>query len=118
VPSTLTMIGAALIAYPMGRFMDRFGRRKGLSVGFLLGIAGALTGGWAVIRRSLPLFLLGTLFFGFNRGTNSLGRYASADANPPRLRARAISLVVMGGMKAPAQTGIGGGGESPLRGKA
>lgn len=50
-----------------------------------------------MIIGSLPLFLLGTLLFGLNRGTNSLGRYASADANPPRLRARAISLVVMGG---------------------
>ena len=77
--------------------MDRFGRRPGLSLGYLFGIAGALVAGWAVINRSLLPFLLGTLFFGLTRGTSDLGRYAAADANPARLRARAISLVVLGG---------------------
>ena len=29
VPSTLTLAGAALIAYPVGQLMDRAGRRSG-----------------------------------------------------------------------------------------
>ncbi|MCH7587017.1 MAG: hypothetical protein IIC78_03105 [Chloroflexi bacterium] len=34
VPSNLQLFGAALIAYPMRRLMDRIGRRNGLSLGF------------------------------------------------------------------------------------
>lgn len=97
VPTTLVLVGAASMAYPVGRLMDRLGRRPGLSLGFLLGIVGALLAGWAVISQSLLLFLLGVLCLGFNRGANDLGRYAAAEANPIHRRARAISLVVLGG---------------------
>ncbi|RMF94133.1 MAG: MFS transporter [Nitrospinota bacterium] len=97
VPRTFLLIGAATIAYPMGRIMDRLGRRRGLSLGYLLGIAGTLVTGVAVIQESLLPFLLGILFIGFTRGTADLGRYAAAEANRPERRARAISLVVLGG---------------------
>ncbi len=97
VPPTIVLVGAALIAYPMGRLMDRIGRRPGLSLGYLFGVAGAVTAGWAVIIRSLPMFLFGLLLLGLNRGTNDLGRYAAAEANPVHRRARAISLFVFGG---------------------
>ena len=97
VPATLSLVGAAMVAYPMGRTMDRFGRRPGLALGYLFGIVGTLVAGWAVINQSLLQFLLGSLLFGLSRGTNDLGRYASADANPASQRARAISLVVLGG---------------------
>lgn len=97
IPSTLVLVGAAAIAYPIGRLMDRFGRRSGLSLGYLFGAAGGLIAGWAVIYRSLPFFLLGMLCLGLNRGANDQGRYAAAEANPIQRRARAISLVVLGG---------------------
>ena len=97
IPPTLMLIGAATMAYPMGRFMDRFGRRPGLTIGYLWGIFGCLIAGWAVMIQSLPLFLAGVLCLGFNRGANDLGRYAAAEANPAHKRARAISLVVLAG---------------------
>jgi MFS family permease len=97
VPTTVSLIGSAIIAYPVGRLMDRYGRRAGLSVGYLLGIMGALFAGTAVLQHSLVFFLLGTLLLGCNKGTVDLGRYAAAEANVPGRRARAISLVVLGG---------------------
>lgn len=97
VPTTLVLVGAATMAAPMGRLMDRFGRRPGLSLGYFFGVLGCLLAGWAVISQSLPLFLIGTLCLGFNRSANDLGRYAAAEANPIHRRARAISWVVMGG---------------------
>jgi MFS family permease len=97
VPSTVTLLGGAMIAYPIGRLMDKVGRRIGLSFGHVFGIVGAVVAGWAVINESLVGFLSGVLFFGLAKGVNDLGRYAAAEANAPAKRARALSLVVLGG---------------------
>lgn len=97
VPSTLVMIGSAAIAYPIGRLMDRVGRRPGLSLGYVFGIVGATVAGLAVINGSLWIFLAGVFLVGWARGANDLGRYAAAEANVRSKRARAISLVVLGG---------------------
>jgi MFS family permease len=97
VPSTLVVAGAALMAYPMGRFMDRFGRRLGLSLGYLLGIGGASLAALGIIASSLWVFLSGFLLLGLTRGVIDQGRYAAAQASPPSKRAQAISWVVLGG---------------------
>ena len=97
VPSTLVVAGAALMAYPIGKLMDRVGRRKGLSVGYMLGIGGTLVAGQAVISGSLPIFLAGIFVVGMTKGVLDQGRYAAAEASPEHKRARAISWVVLGG---------------------
>ncbi len=97
LPSTLMLAGAATAAYPAGRFMQRFGRRPGLSIGFLLGLLGMLVDGLAIITFSFPLFLIGLLLLGMARGITDQSRYAAADAVPLSLRARAISTVVFAG---------------------
>jgi MFS family permease len=97
VPSTVIMVGAALIAYPIGRLMDQVGRRIGLSLGQLFGIIGAMAAGLGVIQESLWLFLGGVFCIGLAKGVNDLGRYAAGEANVLSRRARAISLVVLGG---------------------
>jgi MFS family permease len=97
LPSTLMLAGAATAAYPAGRFMQRFGRRWGLSLGFLLGLLGMLVDGLAIIQLSFPLFLFGLLLLGMARGIIDQSRYAAADAVPFSQRARAISMVVFAG---------------------
>jgi len=97
VPSALVVVGAAMIAYPMGRLMDRIGRRKGLSIGYVIGIIGMLIASYGVINQSLFIFLLGVFGLGLTRGVIDQGRYAAAEASPTRSRARAISWVVLGG---------------------
>ncbi|MCB9076871.1 MAG: MFS transporter [Anaerolineaceae bacterium] len=97
IPSLMTMLGAAAVAYPIGRFMNVAGRRLGLTVGHALGICGALMAGWAVISQSLLFFIPGIFFIGLAKGVNDLGRYAAAESNVLQQRARALSLVVFGG---------------------
>jgi MFS family permease len=97
VPITIILAGAALGAWPIGRYMDRHGRRPGLAIGQLCGFIGSLTAGAAILSGMLGLFLAGLFLIGISRGTLDMGRYAAADANPPQQRARAISLVVLGG---------------------
>lgn len=94
LPITLMLAGAATIAYPAGRFMQQFGRRPGLALGFLLGLAGMLIDAGAVVLQSFWLFLLGLLVIGMARGITDQSRYAAADTVPVSQRARAISIVV------------------------
>ncbi len=97
VPSAAFGLGTALAAYPAARLMERIGRRRGLMVGYAAGVAGALLAGIAVLTSNFGLFLLGFGGIGVARGFIDLGRYAAAEMNPAAERARAISLVVLGG---------------------
>ncbi len=90
-------LGTALGAYPAARLMERAGRRRGLMLGYVIGIAGALLAGYSVLAGQFAAFLVGFAGMGVARGFIDLGRYAAAEMNPAAERARAISLVVLGG---------------------
>jgi MFS family permease len=77
--------------------MERMGRRLGLVTGLAFGILGALLNGLAINLDNFALFLVGYLLMGVTRGFTDLGRYAAAEMHPTAERARAISLVVLGG---------------------
>jgi MFS family permease len=104
LPTTLLLLGAAFAAYPAGRFMDRFGRRKGLAIGFLLSLAGAGTTALALVIHQFALQLAGFALLGLGRGALDLGRFGAAEIVPTANRARAVSWVVLGGTVG----GIGG----------
>jgi MFS family permease len=97
VPSTLTLVGRALVAYPAGWLMDRVGRRRGLSLGFLLGIGGALVAAAAVLQNSFLGFLAGALLLGAMRGFAEQGRFVAAEVYPVAQRARIIGIIVAAG---------------------
>lgn len=97
LPSTFTLIGGALAAYPAGRVAERYGRRIGLSAGYLSGILGGLIAGMGVVGRSLPVFLIGMVLLGAARAVSDQARYAAADVSTPHLRARAVSTIVFAG---------------------
>lgn len=97
LPSTVTLVGRALIAFPAGWLMDRIGRRLGLSLGFLLGIAGAVLSVAALLQSSFSAFLGGALLLGALRGITEQGRYVAAEVHPVARRARAIGVVVFAG---------------------
>lgn len=96
-PNTASLIGSAVIAYPLGRLMGRYGRRPGLALGYVLGALGTTASMLAIISESMFLLLFGFFLIGLSAGANNLGRYAAGEANPPERRARAISTVVLGG---------------------
>ena len=97
IPSTLMLLGTAFSAYPAGRLMDRFGRRNGLTLGFLLSVAGGGLAGLALLTGSFLLLLAGFSLMGLGRGATDQARFAAADSVEPVQRARAISRVVLGG---------------------
>jgi MFS family permease len=93
-PGATVVLGAAVGAVLLSALMAQHGRRPGLSLGYAIGVGGALLATLAVLTRSFPLLLLGTLFIGFGNSSNQLSRYASADMAPAARRASAIGLVV------------------------
>lgn len=97
LPSTITLVGRALIAYPAGWFMDRVGRRRALSLGFILGIAGALLSAAAIFQSSLLGFLAGAFLLGAMRGIAEQGRFVAAEVYPVAQRARVIGMIVFAG---------------------
>ena len=78
----------------LSALMARRGRRVGLVTGYSVGVIGALLATAAVITRSFPLLLVGTVLIGFGNASNQLSRYTAADMAPPARRASAIGLVV------------------------
>jgi MFS family permease len=104
LPNTLLLLGAAFAAYPAGRFMDRFGRRNGLALGFLFSLAGAGITALALLVNQFALQLAGFVLLGLGRGALDLGRFAAAEIAPEAGRGRAVSWVVLGGTVG----GIGG----------
>lgn len=93
-PGATVVLGAAIGSVTLSNFMARRGRRPGLVAGYAIGAGGALLATLAVITRSFPVLLVGTLFIGFGNSSNQLSRYTAADLVPAARRASAIGTVV------------------------
>lgn len=104
VPTTMFVLGSALGAYPAGRLMERYGRRFGLVLGFLVGVFGTSFGALALVAFIPLLLFVAHFVMGLARGALDQGRYAAGDIVPQAQRAGAIGWVVMGGTVG----GIGG----------
>lgn len=101
LPVTGWVLGGAVFAMPAQALMRRWGRRAGYSVGGLAAMAGALLAWFAVLQHSLALLCLATFVAGIYNAFGASLRFAAADvadAYRPSFRARAISLVLAGGI--------------------
>jgi predicted MFS family arabinose efflux permease len=98
LPSMTYVIGSALSAMPISAWMQRVGRRSGFIHGSMLAVVGACICAAAVSMKSFWGVCLGTFFIGCYNATGALYRFAAADAVPGANKARAISLVLAGGI--------------------
>ncbi len=112
------VLGAAVAAWLLARLMSGRGRRVGLSVGYLLGAAGAALAVTAGAVGSLPLLLVGAVLLGSTTAANNASRYAATDLALPRARGRALSIVVwattVGAVAGPNLSGPAGRGARAL----
>jgi predicted MFS family arabinose efflux permease len=98
VPVALQMTGMMSATIPAALLMARIGRRGGFWTGAALGATGGVVAGIAVWLASFPLFCLGTLLIGCSNGFAQQYRFAAAELADEGFRARAISLVLAGGV--------------------
>jgi MFS family permease len=100
VPIFFQHVGVMLATIPASLLMARVGRRRGFSVGALIGCASGLVSFAAVFQQSFWLLCLGALLSGHAVAFAWYFRFAAVDAAQPHERARAISLVMAGGVVA------------------
>ncbi|MBS0001939.1 MAG: MFS transporter [Thioalkalivibrio sp.] len=100
IPLGLQFLAMTLSTIPASLFMGRYGRRAGFLVGVNLGLAGTLLAGYAILTGSFPLFCAGAVLLGSFNATGQFYRFAAAEVASESLKARAIGLVLAGGIVA------------------
>ena len=98
VPVFLMQLGIMVATIPASFLMAAIGRRGGFSIGALLGVVAGLIGCSALYSQSFPLLCFAALLQGMQAAFFWYFRMAAADATEPSNRAKAISLVMAGGV--------------------
>lgn len=93
---TSAVLGAAAMAVPLSRLTIRGGRRMALSIGYSVGIAGAILAIVGGSTRILALMLLGTFLVGAASAAGYQARFAAVDLATDETRSRHLSMVVWG----------------------
>ncbi|MFC5592045.1 MFS transporter [Sporosarcina soli] len=95
LPTALFTLGSAGAALLVGRLSQRFGRRTGLTTGFLAGGLGAIGVIIAAVTNSILLLFLSLLIYGAGTATNLQARYAGTDLASSKQRAKAVSIAMV-----------------------
>lgn len=95
LPAALFTLGSAGAAFLVGRLSQRYGRRTGLTTGFILGGIGAFGVVLAAILNSLFLLFVALLIYGAGTATNLQTRYAGTDLANKNQRGTAISIAMV-----------------------
>ncbi len=98
LPQFIMQVGIMAATVPASLLMAKIGRRGGFTVGALAGIIGGGLGTVAVFQQNFVLLSIATFFIGAAAAFAWYFRFAAADAADPNYRARAISLVMAGGV--------------------
>ncbi|MFY3136902.1 MFS transporter [Achromobacter xylosoxidans] len=100
LPISIFVVGMAACILPAGAVARRHGRRAAFLAGTVCGVLVGLLAALAVVLGSFSLFCLATFFGGAYAAVVLSFRFAAADGVSPARRARALSLVMGGGVVA------------------
>jgi len=96
--ATTYVLGSALATMPMSLWMAKAGRRRGFMAGALINIGGCALAVLALWARSFVLYCAATAVIGIYNAVGLQYRFAAAEVASKADRARAISLVLAGGI--------------------
>ena len=96
--ATTYVLGSALSTMPMSLWMAKAGRRRGFMAGALINIGGCALAVLALWARSFVLYCAATAVIGIYNAVGLQYRFAAAEVASKADRARAISLVLAGGI--------------------
>lgn len=95
LPAALFTLGSALSAFLVGRLSQRYGRRIGLSFGFLAGWIGAIGVILSTSLGNLTFLFISLFIYGAGTSTNLQVRYAGADLATEKQRGMAVSIAMV-----------------------
>ena len=95
---TTFVLGSAVAAMPAALWMAKVGRRRGFMTGSAVAIIGSGTCALALALSSFALFCVGTALVGVYTAFGLQYRFAAAEVASPDFKAKAISLVLAGGI--------------------
>jgi predicted MFS family arabinose efflux permease len=95
---TTFVLGSAAAAMPAALWMAKVGRRRGFMTGSIVAVIGSGTCALALAMSSFALFCVGTAIIGVYTAFGLQYRFAAAEVASPDFKAKAISLVLAGGI--------------------
>ena len=98
LPLAIQFVATMLTTFPAALWMRRAGRRIGFTFGQMIGISGGLLSCYALLQGSFILLIAGAALLGAHNAFWGYYRFAAAEAALPEKRAKAISLVMAGGI--------------------
>ncbi|MES2710316.1 MAG: MFS transporter [Pseudomonadota bacterium] len=98
LPMAVQMTAVMVASIPASMLFARLGRRFGFMVGACCSILGSLVFAAGVWKGDFLLYCLGAIPAGLGFGIAQHYRFAAAEVAKPEYRARAISLVMAGGV--------------------
>ncbi len=100
LPMAIQMTATMTASIPAGIVFSRLGRKPGFWLGCAGSLLGSLTFALGVWRGNFQIYCVGAAFAGLGFGIAQHLRFAAAEVAAPEARARAISLVMAGGVLA------------------
>ena len=94
----LVGVSRFLVAYPMGKITDAYGRKPGIYLGLSLALAGSLTLGVSMLVHSIAVFVAGLLMFGMGMNGAQQMRVGVTDMFPASMRAQALGSLALGSL--------------------
>ena len=95
-PQSINTFVRMVLSYPMGRLMDRYGRRLPLAAALLLAGGAAFLMFYAVVTRSLGIFLAALALVSMGYGVGHQIRVAATDMFPPDRKGEGVGYLTSG----------------------
>jgi MFS family permease len=87
-----------LVAYPVGKITDTYGRKPGIQLGLALALIGAVMTGLSMLWHSTAALIGGMVVFSMGMNAAQQMRVAATDMFPPHMRAEALGYVALGSL--------------------
>ncbi|WED25722.1 MFS transporter [Vibrio sp. DW001] len=100
LPVALQFLGLMSATIPASLIMGKLGRRRGFSIGNMVGIIGASLATFSLYSQNFYLFCTATFLLGIGIGFGTLYRFAAIEVCDESVRHRAISISMAGGVLA------------------
>ncbi|MEZ8152359.1 MFS transporter [Vibrio splendidus] len=100
LPVALQFLGLMAATIPASLISGKLGRKRGFSIGNVVGISGASLATYALSQQNFYLFCFATFLLGIGIGFGTLYRFAAIEVCDENARHRAISISMAGGVLA------------------